>query len=63
MNEENTLKVHTYAEYRVFTRLEYLTFYGCYAYPKSDHKIASVDAIVYSKFDMFLFQLSQHQDL
>ena len=43
------LKVHTYTEYRVFTGLKYLILYGCNAYLKSDHEIASADAAVYKR--------------
>ena len=42
-------KVNTYTDYRVFTELKYLNLYGCNAYPKSNHEIASVEAIVYER--------------
>ena len=47
--KKRLFKVHTYTEYRVFTGLKYLILYGCNAYPKSDHEIASVDATVYER--------------
>ena len=42
-------KVYAYTEYRVLTGLKYLILYDYNAYPKSDHEIASVDAIVYER--------------
>ena len=47
--KKRLFKVHTYTEYRVFTGLKYLILYGCNAYPKSDHEIASVEATVYER--------------
>ena len=51
--KKRLFKVHTYTEYRVFTGLKYLILYGCNAYPKSDHEIASVDATVYEMVKNF----------
>ena len=52
INEKKTLfKVHTYTDYRVLTRLEYLNKYRCNAHSKSDHEIPSVDAIVYERLE------------
>ena len=56
--KKRLFKVHTSTEYRVFTVLKYLILYGCNAYPKSDHEIASVDAIVYERVKwMIVFEI------
>ena len=47
--KKTLFKVNTYTEYRVFTELKYLNLYGCNAYPKSNHEIASVEATVYER--------------
>ena len=44
----NDEKIHMQST-RVFAGLRYLILYGCNAYPKFDHKIASVDAVVYER--------------
>ena len=71
--KKRLFKVHTYTEYRVFTGLKYLILYGCNAYPKSNHEIASVEAIVYERvktfmsrfwpFDHFCFGFYQNKSL
>ena len=50
--KKTLFKVDTYTEYRVFTELKYLNLYGCDAYPKSNHEIASVETIVYERVNM-----------
>ena len=47
--KKTTFEVHTYIEHRVFTGLKYLILYGCNAYPKPDHEIASVDDTAYKR--------------
>ena len=47
--KKTLFKVNTYTEYRVFTELKYLNLYGCNAYPKSNHEIASVKATLYER--------------
>ena len=44
-----------YKEYRVFMELKYLNLYGCNAYSKFYHEIASVDATVYERVNVYLF--------
>ena len=51
MKKKTLFKVHTYTDYRVLTRLEYLNKYRCNAHSKSDHEIPSVDAIVYERLE------------
>ena len=36
------------------TELQYLNLYGCNAYPKSDHEIASMDATVYERANLII---------
>ena len=55
--KKTLLKVNIYTEYRVFTELKYLNLYGCNAYPKSNHEIASVEAIVYERVHKCLIAL------
>ena len=53
--KKTLFNVHTYTEYKVLIGLEYLILYGCNAYPKSDHEIASVDASVHRIVKVFTF--------
>ena len=60
--KKRLLKVHTYTEYRVFTGLKYLILYGCNAYLKSDHEIASADAVVYERVKLNDFKIFLHSN-
>ena len=62
MNEENTFLKLIHIQYRVFTELKYLNLYGCNAYLKSNHEIASVKAIVYERVNMTLKVKYQYND-
>ena len=55
--KKTLFKVNTYTEYRVLTELKYLNLYGCNAYPKSNHEIASVEAIVYERVNNDVHQI------
>ena len=55
--QKTLFRLQTYAEFRVFTGLEYLILYSCNAYPKSELAIVylKVSGIVKTNIKYFFF--------